>query len=42
MISQLNDGRGLKHPLRIDDQLAVLERIDIALDQQQVWAALDR
>jgi len=25
MISQLDDGRGLKHSLRVDDQLAVLK-----------------
>lgn len=36
VIAQLDDRRSLKHSLRVDDQLAVLERVDVALDQQQI------
>ena len=38
MVTKLNHGGVLKHPGRIDHQLAVLQRIDITLDQQQIGA----
>lgn len=41
MIAELDDGRALEHPLLVDDELTVLEGVDIALDEQQVGAALD-
>lgn len=42
MITQLDDRRGLKHPLIVDDELPVLQRVDVALDQEEIGAALDR
>jgi hypothetical protein len=42
MISQLDNRCGLEHPVRIDDQLSVLQRVDIALDEQQVGAGFNR
>lgn len=41
MVSELDDGRALEHPLLIDDQLTVLKGVNVALDEQQVGAALD-
>ena len=41
VVAELDDGRRLEHALRIDDELPVLERVDVALDEQQVRAALD-
>lgn len=41
MVSELDDGRALEHPLFVDDELPVLERIDVALDQKKIRAALD-
>lgn len=41
MITQLDDRRSLEHSLRVDDQLAMLEGVDVTLDQQQIGAALD-
>ena len=41
MISKLNDRRRLKHPRLIEDKLPMLQRVDVALDEEQVRAALD-
>ena len=38
VVSKLDHGRVLKHPARIDHQLAMLQRIDVTLDQQQIGA----
>ena len=38
MVTKLDHRRVLKHPAWIDHQLAVLQRIDITLDQQQIGA----
>lgn len=38
MVTKFDHGRVLKHPARIDHQLAVLQRIDVTLDQQQIRA----
>ena len=42
MVTKLDHGRVLKHPARIDHQLAVLQRIDVTLDQQQIGARFHR
>ena len=42
VVPKLDDRRRLEHALLVDDQLAVLERVDVRLDQQQVRAALHR
>jgi hypothetical protein len=34
--------RCLEHPVLIDDKLAMLKRVDIALDQEEIRTALDR
>ena len=36
VVAKLDHRRVLEHPFRIDHQLSVFQRIDIALDQQQV------
>lgn len=41
MVTELNDGCTLEHPLLIDDELTVLKRVYVTLDKQQVGAALD-
>ena len=41
MVAQLDDGRSLKHPVRVNDQLTMLKRVDVALDEEQVGAGLD-
>ena len=41
VIAQLDHRSRLKHPVLIDDELTMLERVDIALNQQQVGTALD-
>ena len=40
VVTELNNGRGLEHALRVDDELTVLERVDVTLDEKQVRAAL--
>jgi hypothetical protein len=40
MITQLDNRRGTEHSLLVDDQLAVLNRIDITLDEEQIGTAL--
>lgn len=42
MVAQFNDGRSFKHPVLIDDQLAMTERINVTLDQEEIGAALHR
>ena len=34
--------RCLEHPVLVDDKLAMLKRVDIALDQEEIRTALDR
>lgn len=41
VVAQLDDGSCLKHPVLIDDELTVLKRVDVALDEQQIGTALD-
>jgi len=41
VITQLDNGRSLEHPSLVDDELAVRERVDITLDQEEIRAALD-
>jgi len=33
VVAELDDRRRLEHPVRVDDQAAVLERVDVALDE---------
>ena len=40
MVTQLDDGGRLEHALLVDDKLAMLERVDVALDEQKIGAAL--
>ena len=42
MVTQLDDGGRLEHALLVDDELAMLERVDVALDEQEIGAALYR
>ena len=42
VVTQLDDWGGIKHTGFIQDELTMLERVDIALDQQQVRATLHR
>ena len=42
MITQLDDRCRLKHPVFVDDQLSMLERVNVALDQEQIGTGLDR
>jgi len=42
VVAQLDHWGGIKHTGFVQDELTVLERIDIALDQQQVRATLYR
>ena len=41
VVAELDDRRGLKHALRVDRELAVLKRVNVTLDEEQVRAALD-
>lgn len=36
MIAELDDRCGLEHPLLVDDELSMLERVDVTLDEQQI------
>jgi hypothetical protein len=36
MITQLDNRRSLKHSVLVDDKLPVLERVDVALDQEKI------
>jgi len=40
VITQFDNRRSFKHSLGVNDQLAVLQGIDVGLDQQQIRAAL--
>ena len=42
MVAQLDHRRGLEHPLLAKDQFTVLKRVDVALDEEQIRAGLDR
>jgi len=33
MVAELDDGSRLKHTVLIDDELSMLQRVDIALDE---------
>jgi len=41
MVTQLDDWGRLEHPLLINDELAVLEGVDVALDEQEIGAGFD-
>ena len=41
MIPELDNGRRAEQPVLAHVQLTVLERVDVALDEEQVRAALD-
>ena len=40
VVPELDDWRSLEHSMRVDHQLPMLQRIDVALDEQQVRAVL--
>ena len=40
MVTQLDDRSRLEHALLVDDELAMLKRVDVALDEQKIGAAL--
>ena len=40
VVTELDDRSSLEHPLLVNDELTVLERVDVTLDQQQIRAAL--
>lgn len=40
MVTQLDDRSRLEHPGLIEDQLTMLKRINVALDEQQVRTTL--
>lgn len=40
MIPELDDRSRLEHPCLIEEELTVLERVDVALDQEKIGAAL--
>ena len=42
MVAELDHRNVIEHPTRVDYQLAVLQRINVALDQQQIRARLYR
>jgi hypothetical protein len=42
VVTQLDDRGRLEHALLVNDELAVLERVDVALDKQKIGAALHR
>lgn len=42
MITKFDDGSRSEHPVWADDELAMLERVYVALDEQKVGAALHR
>jgi hypothetical protein len=42
MITQFDDRGSLEHPLLIDDELTMRERVDVTLDQEKIRARLDR
>ena len=41
VVTELDDRSGLEHALRVDDELTVLQRVDVALDKQKIGATLD-
>ena len=40
VVAKLDNGCRPEHPLLVNDELTVLQRVDVALDQQQIRAAL--
>jgi len=40
VVTQLDDRSRLEHALLVDDELAMLKRVDVALDEQKIGAAL--
>ena len=41
VVAELDDRRRLEHALGVDDELPMLKRVDVTLDEEQVRAALD-
>ena len=41
MVTQFDDRCCLEHPLLVDDELTMLERIDVTLDEKKVGARFD-
>ena len=41
VITKLDNRCGLEHPLLVDDKLTVLQRVNVALDEEQVGTTLD-
>lgn len=41
VIAKFDDRRRLEHPLLVNNELTVLERVDVALDEQEIGAGLD-
>jgi len=41
MVTQFDDRRRLEHPLLVDDELTVLERVDVTLDEEKIGARFD-
>lgn len=42
MITELDNGSSLKHSVLIYNELTMLERVDITLDEKKIRATLDR
>ena len=42
MITKLNHGGCLEHPAFVQDELTVLQRVNVTLNEEQVGAGLDR
>ena len=40
VVTELDDRRRLEHTLLIEEELTVLERVDVALDEEKIGAAL--
>ena len=41
MVAQLDDRCVIKEPTFVDDKLPVLDRVDIAFDQEKIWTGFD-
>lgn len=42
MITKLNNRRRFEHPVGVDDKLTMLQRVDVALDEEKIGTALHR
>lgn len=40
MVAEFDDGDGIKNPCRVEDEVSMLERVNVTLDEQKIRTTL--